>query len=261
MYQKLILTIFCTLFTLIGLSAQNAPPEPTAFTFSKDKSALQQLMAFSESNPHVKELFFLEEQPKIKDGQIHIGTATGSNSFAYGNMTPAQLYAKILQVPTNQIYVDDDLKTQRYNLFYHSGGQTLNEELRHQIAHRFLERIDIKVSEDDSVVMDRLVFNANPDVEESIAQPDEKGTAWVHNGAFQISVRNHSISKILSEIQKHPLFSHYHLVDQTGLSEEQSFDVDLSTESIDDFIASAAEHGLEITMEEGKGRHVRLTQK
>jgi hypothetical protein len=206
-------------------------------------------------------LFFLEEQPKVPNGTIRIGTATGSNSFAFGNMTPSQIYAQILEVPRQEIHASENLEDKRYNLFYHYGDQPLTEDLRHQIAHRFLERIDIKVSEDDSVVMDRLVFTATPDVEESIAQPDEAGTAWVHNGSFQISVRNHSISKILTEIQKHPLFSHYQLVDQTGLSEEETFDVDLSTQSVDDFIASAAEHGLEIKMEEGKGRHIRLTQK
>lgn len=261
MSQQLPLTLlFSALFSL-GLLAQNNKDQASAFTYSDDESSLQQLMAYSESNPHVKELFFLEEQPKIEDRQIHIGTATGPNSFAYGNMTVAELYAKILQVPTYQIYVDNDLNTQRYNLFYHSGDQILNEGLRHQIAQQFLESIDLKVSEDDSLIMDRLVFRATPDLEKSIAQLDEKGTAWVQHASFQISLRNHSISRILTEIQKHPLFRHYQFVDQTGLSEEQTFDVDLSTESIDDFIASAAEHGLEITMEEGKGRHVRLTQK
>jgi len=261
MYQKLIFALFSTLFTLVGLTAQNALPEPTAFTFSEDKSALQELMALSESNPHVKELFFLEEQPEVPNGTIRIGTATGPNSFAFGNMAPAQMYARILEVPTQEIHAPENLEDKRYNLFYHYGDQTLNEELRHQIAHRFLERIDIKVSEDDSVVMDRLVFTATPYVEESIAQPDIRGAASVHKDPLKISVRNHSISKILTEIQKYPLFSHYQFVDQTGLSEEQTLDVDLSMESIDDLIASAAEHGLEITMEEGKGRHVRLTQK
>ena len=258
MYKNSILAFFCTLFTWVGLTAQNAGPEPTAFTFLEDKSALQQLMAISESNPHVKEFFFLEELPEIEDRQIHIGTATGPNSFAYGNMTVAELYAKILQVPTDHIYVDDGLNTQRYNLFYHSGGQILNERLRHQIAQRFLERIDIEVSEDDSLIMDRLVFRATPDLEKSIAQRDEKGTAWVHHASFRISLRNHSISRILTEIQKHPLFSHYQFVDQTGLSEEQTFDVDLSTESIDDFIASAAEQGLEIRIDSDLGRKVHL---
>lgn len=260
MYQKLILTLFCTLFTLVGLSAQNALPEPTAFTFSKDKSALQQLMAFSESNPHIAELFFLEEQPKIKDGQIHIGTATGSNSFAYGNMTPAQLYAKILQVPTNQIYVDDDLKTQRYNLFYHAGGTEIDEAERQRIADHFLDRLEIQVSA-DSVRMDRMIIAANDALEESFAQKSEDETASVHSSPLQISIVNHPLSKVFTEVEKQPLFENYQLVDQTGLSKEQTLNLELNVETMDDFIATASEQGLEVRIESGTGQKVLLEPK
>jgi len=257
--QNQIAFIFISIFySAFGLSAQDAVK--TAFIFSgEERSALQQLMIISESHPHVKELFFLEEQPKKGKESISIATATGPNSFALGNLTPSQMYARILQVPAQEIHASEKLNNKRYNLFYHSGEQALDEELRQKIARRFLERIDIKVSTEDSVVMDRLVFHAEQDIHQSFAQVHESGTAWIQNSSFQISLRNHSLSKILAEIQKHPLFTRYQLVDQTGLSEEQTLDVDLSTESIDDFIASAAEHGLEITMEEGKGRKVMLT--
>jgi len=259
MHKHILLTLISALYFALGLSAQDAVQTAFTFPLSEEQSTLQQLMKISESNPNVKELFFLEEQPEMQDGTISVGTAKGPNSFAYGNLTAAEMYAQILQVPTNEIHATSDLKDKRYNLFYHSGEQALDEELRQKIARRFLERIDIKVSTEDSVVMDRLVFHAEQDIHQSFAQVHESGTAWIQNSSFQISLRNHSLSKILAEIQKHPLFTHYQLVDQTGLSEEQTLDVDLSTESIDDLIASAAEQGLEITMEEGKGRKVMLT--
>ncbi len=259
MFKNIAFTLISTFCFALGLSAQENGPAQTAFTFSEEQSTLQQLFSITESNPHVKELFFLEEQPEMSDGTMSIKTVTGPNSFAYGNLTAAEMYAQILQIPSNEIYATKDLKDKRYNLYYHSGAQNLDEELRHQIAHRFLESINIKVAEEDSVVMDLMVFTATQDIEKSFAQVDESGTAWTENSSFQISVRNKSLSEIFTEIQKHPLLKYYQLKDKTGLAEEQTLDLHLSTESVDDFIASAAKQGLEITLQEGKGRKVMLT--
>jgi hypothetical protein len=259
MYKHIAFTLISTFCFALGLSAQENGPARTAFTFSEKQSTLQQLFAITESNPHLKELFFLEEQPEMSDGTASIKTVSGPHSFAYGNLTAAEMYAQILQIPSNEIYATKDLEDQRYNLFYHSGGQTMDEELRHQIANRFLESINIKVADEESVVMDLMVFTATQDIEKAFAQVDESGTAWTQNSSFQISVRNKPLSEIFTEIQKHPLFKHYQLKDNTGLAEEQTLDADLSTESIDDFIASAAKQGLEITLEQGKGKKVMLT--
>ena len=260
MYKHIAFALFSTFCFALGLSAQENGPAQTAFTLSEEKqSTLQELFTITESNPYVKELFFLEEQPEMSHGTASIKTVSGPHSFAYGNLTAAEMYAQILQIPSNEIYATKDLEDQRYNLYYHSGAQNLNEELRNQIAHRFLESINIQIADEDSVVMDLMVFTATQDIEKAFTQVDESGTAWTENSSYQISVRNNSISTIFTEIQKHSLLKHYQLKDNTGLAEEQTLDVDLSTESVDDFIASAAKQGLEITIEEGKGKKVMLT--
>ena len=68
MHKHILLTLISALYFALGLSAQDAVQ--TAFTFnpSEEHSTLQQLMKISESNPHVKELFFLEEQPEMQKG-------------------------------------------------------------------------------------------------------------------------------------------------------------------------------------------------
>lgn len=261
MYKHILLTLISALYFALGLSAQDAGQ--TAFTFnaSEEHSTLQQLMEISESNPNVKELFFLEEQPEMQEGTVSVGTATGPNSFAYGNLTAAEMYAKILQIPTNNIFIADGIKGNRYNLFYHSGGQPIDDQLRTELAHRFLDRIDIKVSQVDSVATDRMVFTTSSVINQSLVRDGDTKTAWTHNSPLRISVRNKSLSQIFREIQKQPLYEHYQLINRTGLSQEQTLNLDLNVETVDDFIASAAAQGLNIEIQSGRVQNIFLAPK
>src|SRR6056297_396609 len=250
-------TLFISLFLFISLSAQNEVEKPTAFTYSDNTSILQELMEFSESNPNLNSLFLLEKQPEIEKGQITVSTASGLHSFAYGNMTVTQLYEQILNLPENQILSADELKDQRYNMYYHFGNRKLTQEVRQRLASLLLDELNIKVSQ-ESIPMNRMIITTNPAIQQSLSTQKEVTTKSMNSSPFEVIIQNNPLSKVLNEIRPRPLFQQYQIVDRTELTEDQLLNLSLITGNINDFIATAAEQGLEIKIESGTGTKIKL---